>query len=85
MYFKHDYCIIAFAVNMCRDYPGFFDDFWMISGISEPYIHHETMRYLPISLKIHKICLRETIEVYFKHDHCIQFQGSHIDSVLIPY
>ena len=49
-------------------------DFWMISCIFEPHMHHEIMRYSPISLWIRKICLRDTVNVYFKYNYCIQFQ-----------
>ena len=50
------------------------DEFCSIFGIFEPHMHHETIGYLPISLQIHKICLRVTIEVYLKHDYCFRFQ-----------
>ena len=48
----------------------FLDDFWYF----EPHMHHEKMRYSPISLWMRKICLRDTVNVYFKYDYCIQFQ-----------
>ena len=49
-------------------------DFWMISCIFEPHMHHEIMRYSPISLWMRKIRLRDIVNVYHKHNYCIQFQ-----------
>ena len=49
-------------------------DFWMISCIFEPHMHHKITRYSPISLWMRKICLRDTVNVYFKYNYCIQFQ-----------
>ena len=48
----------------------FLDDFWYF----EPHMHHEKMRYSPISFWMYEIRLRNTVNVYFKYNHCIQFQ-----------
>ena len=46
----------------------------VISSIFEPHRHHEIMRYSPISLWMRKIRLRDIVNVYHKHNYCIQFQ-----------
>ena len=49
-------------------------NFWMISCIFEPHMHHEKIRYSPISLWMYEIRLRDTVNVYFKYNYYIQFQ-----------
>ena len=46
----------------------------MISSIFKPHRHHEIMKYSPISLWMRKIRLRDIVNVYHKHNYCIQFQ-----------
>ena len=46
----------------------------VISSIFEPHRDHEIMRYSPISLWMRKIRLRDIVNVYLKHNYCIQFQ-----------